>query len=76
MNKRILKKTAKRFLETGMIAGRHIAGIDEFRDGDSWKTQLVLRSSRLHSAVYAEARRGGWDGCHWSNPLLLSVDEI
>lgn len=79
MNKRIIKKVAKRYLDTGVMPGRYVLGVDEYYCGLEnryYKTVLNLRSTRLQREVYAEAYRRGWDGCHWDNPLVLSVEEV
>lgn len=77
MKRRVAKKIAKRYLNTGIIAKRYLLGFDEYHDGSDYPclvTFLRLRYSVLVKAIYDEAYRRGWDGCHWDNPLIISIE--
>ena len=76
MNTRIRKKIAKDYLDSGVISSKYVLGIDEWFEPENhvWKTALVV-PDRLRAQIRSEAFRRGWDGCHWSDPLLFSVEE-
>lgn len=77
MKRRVAKKVAKHYLDTGIIAKRYLAGFDEYHAGDDYPclvTLLRLRYSVLVKAIYNEAYRRGWGGCHWDNPLVTSIE--
>ena len=77
MKRRTLKKVAKRYLDTGYMPKRYILAVEETADGFAnryTKTVMRLRSPRLQTAVYAEAYRRGWNGNHWDDPMVLSVE--
>ena len=76
MTWRTRKKIARRYLDTGVIPAKYVLGIEEYFEPENrvWKETLVL-PGRISGAIYSEAFRRGWDGCHWDDPLLLSINE-
>lgn len=74
MKKRVCKKVAKRYLDKGIMPKRYILAIEEMADGVYTKTFMVLRSANLERTIRNVAYRRGWDGCHWDDPMVLSVE--
>lgn len=76
MKKRIAKKAAKRFLDGKGILSKHVLSVEEYKEYDTpyWKTVLVVPFP-LQRAIEIEAARRGWDGCHWTHPLVVTVDQ-
>lgn len=69
MKKRIAKKWASRFLKNKewnpfgvryAIIGHYVKVMAVFPAEVSWE-------------VWKKASRKGWDGCHWTDPLVLEV---
>ena len=75
MKRRIVKKVAKRFSDGKGILQKYVLSVDEYKVNDThyWKTELVVPFP-LQEAIHLEAKRRGWDGCHWTDPLVLSVE--
>lgn len=74
MTKRTVKKIANRYLDGGNV-NRYIVNI---RNSVSvgcgyYVDEVMFRSTRLENTILREARRRGWDGCHWDNPLVIRV---
>lgn len=77
MKRRVAKKVAKRYLNTGLFPKRYLVGFEEYYSGYNCSclvTCLRLRYSVLVKAIYNEAYCRGWDGCHWDNPLVISIE--
>lgn len=82
MNKRICKKYAKRYLDTLLNGGLYLPfGFREeeyrvYNDGTPPVIKYIANFPwRITREIWQYARRMGWDGCHWTDPLLLHVDD-
>lgn len=76
MNRRIRKKLAKAFLETGRLPGRCILRTEEWAEPENGvRKEALVVPGRLRTAIRSEAFRRGWNGCHWDDPLLISIDQ-
>lgn len=74
MKKRLIKKQAKRYLDGRGIMTKYVLGEDCYKSGSVWKTVLVVRNP-IRREIYRQAYRLGWDGCHWDDPMILSITE-
>lgn len=70
MNCRKMKKVAKRYLDTGYIPARFVLGVEEWtlHNPEVYVKEMIV-PARIRRAIYTEAYRRGWDGCHWRDPL-------
>lgn len=75
MKKRLAKKVAKRYLDTGEMQSKYVLSVREYKVFDTpyWKTELTV-SEPVRVAIYSEATRRGWDGNHWDDPLVISIE--
>lgn len=74
MNNRIRKKLARRYLDGGDVTRWARGTQSHMVSPDVEKTELIV-PERLRRAIYSEAYRRGWDGCHWNNPLVISITD-
>jgi|GEM_PF-2490640 len=82
MKKRIVKKYAKRYLTTLLNGGLYLPfgyRIEEYRvynDGTPPVTKYIANFPlKIRREIHKTALKSGWDGCHWTDPLLLAVDD-
>lgn len=78
MKKRIIKKIATRFLNTPK--GRYIPfgtykeSFQAYNDGSPAVEKTFARFPwPVEKLIWEKAKASGWDGCHWDDPLLISV---
>jgi len=74
VSKRLAKKIAKRYLEGGDVARYLLGATDYWVDGKTAKGELIF-PLRIERAILHEARRCGWNGCHWDSPLMIYFDD-
>lgn len=72
MKKRLVKKIARRYLDTGILRARY--RITEAPDGNGgFICEVSPESGKIYRAIRAAAYRRGWNG-HWADsPLLVSA---
>ena len=80
MNKRTMKKMASRYL--GSPKGTYLpfgAREEYYRAYNDGSPEIVKIFANfpwpVEKLIWAKAKASGWDGCHWDDPLLLSVDD-
>lgn len=79
MKKRLAKKLAKQFFTKGLsnkYGKIEIVSHQTHTDGRPpvYKKIFIPNDKKLEEAIYDIAYKLGWDGCHWSDPLLLEID--
>ena len=76
MKKRLVKKTARKFLATRKpVYGTYTEECRTHTDGRPGVHQTWARMpEKVGRAIHRQAAKQGWDGCHWSNPLILTQD--
>ena len=77
MKKRITKKTTKNFLATRKtIYSVFDVECYTYSDGRPgvWQTWAKFPIPVCRE-IYRQARKLGWDGCHWDDPLILEQDD-
>ena len=74
MNKRIIKKVATRYLDTGILRARY--RITETPDGNGgFVCEISPLADKLYRAIRAAAYRRGWTG-HWADsPLIVAAED-
>ena len=75
MNRRTIKKIAKRYLDGGDVRRYILGQVEYWETPECTKTELVF-PERIRLAIRREAYRRGWNGCHWGNPLVISIDSL
>lgn len=79
MTKRMAKKVAKMYL-TGHKVDRFVTGFEydtymPYNDGTPGVDMTYIHFPwKVEREILRQAKKSGWDGCHWGNPLLVSVD--
>lgn len=72
-------ETAKRYLEsnkTYVPFGTYEVEERPYTDGSPSITKTFARfPGPIADKIRELATASGWDGCHWSDPLLISVDD-
>ena len=77
MKKRIVKKIARKFLAIRKpIFGVYDEECHTYTDGRPgvWQTWANFPHPVCRE-IYRQARKQGWDGCHWDDPLILEQDD-
>ena len=72
VSRRLAKKIAKRYLDGGDVS-RYLLGAVDYWVGTAIG-ELVF-PLRIERAILREARRRGWNGCHWDSPLVIYSDD-
>ena len=81
MKKRIAKKMANRYLNNPkgsyLPYGIYTEGFQAYTDGRPAVIKTYARFPYMVKKIIRDkAVSGGWDCCHWDDPLLIFVDDI
>ena len=76
MKYRSIKKIAKKFLsDKKTVFGTYKEECVTHTDGRPGIDQVWAKMpGKIMREIYYQAKRLGWDGCHWNNPLIISQD--
>ena len=79
MNKRLIKKMAKTYLESGrtfLPYGTYEEDYNAYNDGSPAITKVfAIFPPKVCREIERLASQNGWDGCHWDHPLLVEMDD-
>ena len=80
MKKRIIKKTAARYIASPkgryLPFGTYKESFQAYNDGSPAVEKTFARFPwPVEKLIREKAEASGWDGCHWDDPLLISVDD-
>lgn len=75
MKKRTIKKLANRFLKGNLPVHTYEDGGYGF-EGRTVKVFAILPYPVEKEVKKIAREKYGWDGCHWSSPLLLYTYEV
>lgn len=76
MKKRIIKKRAKEFLANPSSAKTHEIIWRGYTDGTYTVKTIASLPKCVADEVHRIARKSGWDGCHWDDPLLINSEDF
>lgn len=80
MRRRVRKKIAKRYLTAPKGSYLPYGAREEEYRGYSDGRPAVIKTIAIfprpvERLIWKMAMEAGWDGCHWDDPLLISVDD-